>query len=152
MEILILLGIITLIELYRIWAIVKPETKALHFKNKLKGTEKMRWDLEFKASKTMQIREDIRKEYDHMKSVSDTIEKQLVDFKGKKEEKATLEDKKALAERDTERLLNQIKALDMEVNGCKPSNEYPDGHTGIKDNIASLAELEGMLKVFIKSL
>ena len=139
----ILLGLITTIQLYRAWMVFSPTSKKKHFSDKLKGTQRLRWDLEFKVAKTMQIREDIRKEYDFMNSRIATLEMQL---KGNPNDKDKLEDQKTVAEKDRDRLLNQIKALDLEANGCTKSKEYPDGYTGIKQQIESMREVEGMLK------
>lgn len=151
-SILILVSIIALVELYRFWLSVKPHTKASHFKGKLEGTRRMRWDLEFKAAKTKQIREDIRKEYDFMKARMASIDNQLATFKGKKEDKAKILDDKTRAEADATRLEGQMAALDLEVYGSKPTAQYPDGHNGINQQIESFIELEGMLKNHIKSL
>lgn len=151
MIITILLVIITIIEVYRVFALNSGNSKKSHYKNKLKGTTKMRWDLEFKVAKTEQIREEVRKEYDYMKSRVSTIEESLNNEKDEAQ-KANINDKKVVAEKDAERLLKQIQALDIEVNGTKPCEQYRDGVTGIVDQIASFKELEGMLKKYIKAL
>ena len=149
--IMALLLVIAVVEIIRLRLTTRNISKKAHYKQKLRGTERMRWDLEFKVEKTNQIREDVRKKYDYMKSRVATVEESLKTEKDKAE-KANLEDKKVIATKDAERLLNQIKALDLEVNGCKPCQQYPDGHTGIVDQIASMRELEGMLSNYIRTL
>lgn len=152
MEIIIaLIGIITAVELYRFWLSVRPTTKKRHFKGKLVGTKQMRWDLEFKKAKTAQIREDIRKEYDYMKSRKASIEQSIKEFKGPKGDKARLQDDLERADRDIERLQNQIAALDVQIHGSKKTNQYPDGYDGFAQQIESFKELEGMLKGYIKN-
>jgi len=151
MLITILLIVITIVEVYRVFALNSGNSKKSHYKNKLKGTTKMRWDLEFKVNKTEQIREEVRKEYDYMKSRIDTIEQSAKNEKDEAQ-KANILDKKIVAEKDAERLLNQIKALDVEINGTTPNEQYRDGVTGIVDQIATFRELEGMLRKYIKTL
>lgn len=149
-----LLAIIALVEITRLVLILKNPDKKSHFKGKLLATKKMVWDLEFKTFKTQEIREDIRKEYDFMKSRIDTIDKSIKDFpkKGDQAEKARFEDDKVRAEKDRDRLLAQIKSLDKEINGAAPTMEEPNGASGVKDQIASLKELGVMLKDWIKQL
>jgi len=151
MLITILLIVITIVEVYRVFALNSGNSKKSHYKNKLKGTTKMRWDLEFKVNKTEQIREEVRKEYDYMKSRIDTIEQSAKNEKDEAQ-KDNILDKKIVAEKDAERLLNQIKALDVEINGTTPNEQYRDGVTGIVDQIATFRELEGMLRKYIKTL
>ena len=149
--IIALIATITAVELYRFWLSVKPVTKKSHFFSKLKGTRGMRWDLEFKAAKTKQIREEIRKEYDFMQSRIASFTEALKDEKDEGK-KGKLEDDKTRAERDAERLLAQIKGLDIEITGSKPTEQYPEGVQGINQQIESLMEVENMLKKHIKSL
>lgn len=149
--IIILLAIIAISEVTRLVLTHKRGTKKEHFKSKLDGVEKMIYDFEFKIFKTKEIREDVRKEYDFMKSRIATLTSQIENFMGKAE-KARLEDDKVRAERDVARFEQQMKNLDIEIYGIKPSAENPDGVSGIVDQIESLRELKGMLKSWIKSL
>ena len=48
-----------------------------YFRKKLDGVQKMIWDIEFKRAKTQLIREDIRVEYDNMRSKLATLENQI---------------------------------------------------------------------------
>lgn len=149
-----LLSIIALSEVTRLVLTHKTTSKKAHFKQKLDGTQKMIWDLEFKAHKTREIREDIRKEYDFMLSRIATLETTIATWPKDKDEgeRKRLEDQKVLAERDAERFKAQLKNLDVEIEGSKKCNEYPDGATGIVQQVDSLVELQGMLKNYIKSL
>lgn len=144
--IVILLGIIACSEISRLILTHKKTSKKSHFKQKLEGTQKMIWDLEFKIFKTREIREDIRKEYESMQSRIQSYKQQIKDgVKG-------LDDQLILAERDAGRFLGQIKQLDLETEGSKPTSEYPEGVIGIGHQIASLRELQEMLKSWIKKL
>lgn len=114
----------------------------------------MIWDLEFKVFKTREIREDVRQEYDFMCSRHAAIEEKIKNWlKGENEgELARERDAKVIAERDRDRLLAQIKQLDVEIEGSKRTNEYPDGAEGIVQQIDSLRELKDMLRDYIKSI
>lgn len=127
-----------------------------YFKNKLDGVQKMIWDLEFKRSKTQMIREEVRQEYDKSRAKLDILQTQI---KAQKEtptmeegEIKRLDDQEVFLKRDVERYEAQIKMLDLDVQGTKPTNEYPDGVTGINHQIDSLRELQVMLKEYIKQI
>lgn len=128
--------------------------KKRHFKKKLKGSQKLIWDLEFKRFKTLEIREEIRQQYDGMKSklaiVKNQIEAEKKQPTVSPDELKRLEDSDVVLTRDSERLLAQMKHLDVEVNGSAPTEEYPDGMTGLNPQLESLRELIGMLKEYIK--
>ncbi len=127
-----------------------------YFKKKLDGVQKMIWDLEFKREKTLEIREGLRGEYDAMKARLDAV---LGIIKGLPEDKTAwtdeqkqLEDQKVLFERDATRLENQMKELDLDVNGSPKCNEYPDGADGINDQLEALQQLKGLVIKKIKSI
>lgn len=150
---LIVIGLLTIIALSsinRIWIVLKPFGKVAYFKGKFKGTERLIWDLQFKRFKTLEIREDVRKEYDYMQSRIASIEEDIKNFKGEKADKAVLEEKKILAEKDRDRLKNQVDQLDAEVYGAKPSQANPQGVIGLDEQMDSMVELKGMLKDYIK--
>ena len=116
----------------------------------------MEWDLLFKKAKTQSIREEIRVEYDNMRSKLATLENQI---KTQKEHPtmeagdiARLDDQKVLLDKDIERLLGQMKGLDLEVEGSGKTNEYPDGVQGLNQQIDALRELQIMLKSYIKQI
>ena len=107
-------------------------------------------DLSFKRFKTREIREEIRVEYDNLKSKLSILETQIKAQKDsptmEKGEIARLDDQKVLLDRDIERYLKQMKGLDLEVEGSRPTAEYPDGVQGINQQLDSLRELIGMLE------
>lgn len=113
----------------------------------------MIWDLSFKTFKTREIREDVRREYDQQKARLSIISEEIKNWPSDKseEDKKKLEDKVVLIERDIARYEQQLKQLDLECEGSKPTNEYPDGVQGISHQIDSLQELRQMLKEWIKT-
>lgn len=128
----------------------------LYFRAKANGVQKMIWDYEFKRAKTRAIREDIRKQYDQDKSKLAIIITQL----GKEEKNPTmekgdlarLEDEKVRLEKDLERWEAQMKGLDLEVEGSKKTQEFPDGVMGINQTLDSLRELQKMVKDYTKRI
>lgn len=157
MEIFIVIGLLIIIacsELYRTYLGMRTNTKKDHFLHKLRGTRSLIWDLQFKVFKTREIREEIRHEYDMMKARIEAFDKKLAEYPadGDQTEKARVEDQRTLALKDAERYLAQIQGLDVEVEGAKPSDAYPNGHDGIMQQIDSLRELEKMLQDWIKEL
>jgi len=147
----ILLAIIASIEATRLFLTYKRPSQIAHFTSKIQGVEQMIWDLQFKLFKTAEIREDIRKEHEASRSRLETITKQLEAFPkdGNKDEKARLEDTKVRTEKDCERFVAQMQALDVEMHGSPKTNEYPDGATGITHQIDSYRELQEMLKQWL---
>ncbi len=127
-----------------------------YFKKKLEGVQKMIWDLQFKREKTLVIREEIRQEYDNLKAKLHNLDGQIKSQKEtptmKQEEIARLDDQKLILDKDIERKLNLMKSLDLEVNGTKPTNEYPDGVDGVNQTLDSLRELQKMLRDYIKKI
>ena len=154
MEIIILLlASIAMSDILRLLLTHWPISKKIHFKQKLAGVQKMVWDLEFKTFKTREIREDVRKEYDQSKSRLSILEEEIKNWPADKDpgDKAKLEDKVVLLKRDVGRFEAQLKQLDLECNGSKPTNEYPDGIQGINHQIDSLQELKLMIQEWIKN-
>ena len=151
-----LLAVIAGSELTRLFLTHKKVTKKSHFQQKLEGTQKMTWDMEFKAFKTREIREEIRNECDALKSRLFTLETRVRDWPENSEdpalsadEKKRVEDQIVLVKRDIERMEAQMKGLDIEVNGTAPTEEHRDGVSGIRGDIDSLRELSEMLKSWI---
>ena len=137
--------------------------KKKYFKEKLSGVVKMIWDFEFKRQKTRMIREEVRQEYDRQKSAFAVLTAKIARERSeqeaigkenvmKPEDVARLDDQRVLMERDISRFEQQMKALDLEIDGSKPTGEYPDGVQGINHQLDALHELEGMLKEYIKTL
>ena len=52
-----------------------------YFQSKLDGVQKMVWDIEFKRFKTREIREEIRQEYDNLKSKLSVIQTKIASQK-----------------------------------------------------------------------
>jgi len=130
--------------------------KYRHFVNKLRGVERMTEDLIFKRFKTLEIRDQIRQECDNNKARLDSIEQQI---KNQKEnptleegEIKRLDDTKVILEREIERLTQQMRGLDLDVSGSKPTNEFPDGLEGINHQIDALYELKQMIKAYLKQI
>ena len=133
--------------------------KHRHFQKKIKGVKKVILDTEFKREKTRMIREEIRQEYDALRSKLNSIETTIkIDNEATKENKMEegefkrLEDRKVLLENDITRLKAQIDALDVEVSGSKPCPEYPEGADGLTQQIDALRELVVMLKNYKRKL
>lgn len=130
--------------------------KRKYFNWKLNAVQKMIWDMEFKREKTLMIREGIRNEYDAIQSKLHIVNTQIEALPVNKEkwtdEQKRLDDQKILLIRDSERLVNQMKSLDLEVYGSKKTNEYPEGVDGIDQQLDALRELQAMIKGYIKSL
>lgn len=124
--------------------------KKKYFNEKYRGVEKMILDLEFKRFKTQEIREEIREEYDSLKAKIDILTTQIKNGKGP--DLAKMKDSLELMKRDSERFIAQMKALDLEVNGSKQTNEYPEGVQGINQQLDSLRELLTMLEDYKKGL
>ena len=123
-----------------------------HFKNKLVGVQRMVWDLEFKRFKTREIREEVRETYDNQKSRQFSLKEQLNNKELKKEEAANIKDEVERLDVQLKRYEEQMKGLDLEVEGSKPTNELPDGHDGINQTLDSLRELQQMIKSYIDEL
>lgn len=152
--IIALLAVIAVSEITRLVLTHLPRSKKGYFKRKFKAVGEMIWDLEFKIFKTREMREGLRKEYDYMNSRLETINVQIKNWPedGDKDERARLDDQLALATRDAERLLEQIKGLDAEVEGIKPSAENHAGIEGMANQVEALQELRAMLGSWIRTL
>lgn len=127
-----------------------------HFKQKLEAVQKTIWDVEFKREKTKMIREEIRVEYDITKSKLEVLN---IKIKSEKEKPtmpegdiARLDDEKIRIENDLKRYEGQMKDLDIEINGCKPNQDYQEGVVGINQQLESLRELLIMIKDYIKKI
>ena len=134
--------------------------------------EEIRQERDEKASKVFNLEEDIKREglklgltEDKVKEcleatrknddgtiVSITEEKFKEELKENKDELLSLIDKRTLLKRDIDRFDAQMKAIDLEMYGTKPTGEYPNGVQGIDFQIDSFVELKGMLKAWKKTL
>lgn len=127
-----------------------------YFKRKNEGVQSMIWDLEFKRSKSQMIREEVRQEYDKNKAKLDVLQSQIKAQKDKPSmeegDVKRLDDNEVLLKRDIERYEAQMKQIDLDIAGSQPTNEYPDGVSGINDQLDSLRELQQMIKEYIRTL
>jgi len=126
-----------------------------YFTKKKRGVQKYILDLEFKRFKTLEIREEVRAEYDNQKNklslVDQKLKAELTVPTISEDEKKRLEDQVVLINKDMERFEEQMRLLDIDVNGSKQTNEFPDGVSGITSQIEAFMELEGMLDSYIKN-
>ncbi len=156
MVITTLIALILISEAIRLFLAVRKTNKKQYFKDRLKGVDSMIWDLEFKRFKTQEIREDVRKVYAEAKSRLHKTEEDLkiAQEKGLKKDEGlgALEDQKVLLDRDISRYEAQLKQLDLDVEGSKKTAEFPDGVSGINDQLDSLREVKAMLADWIKGL
>ena len=122
-----------------------------HFKAKLVGVQRMIWDLEFKRFKTREIREEIRQLYDNKKATLSVIEERLKSDE-KDEDAPKWKDEVEKLNVELKRYEDQMKGLDLEVDGSVKTNELPDGYEGISQTLESLRELQQMIKNYINEL
>jgi len=127
-----------------------------YFKKKLQNVKYAILDQEFKRFKTLEIREEIRQNYDNIKSRIILLQEQYDKEKEKnelpKEDLEAIKDKITKSEAERDRLEQQIKGLDREVYGAKPTAEEPDGFDGIEQVLESLRELVDMIRDYMKKL
>ena len=125
-----------------------------YFKKKLIGVQNMVWDLEFKKFKTLYVREQIRKEYDALRSRLEILKTQINADKGKPvtDEFKRLQDQEVIVTKDISKKLDQMKSLDIEIVGAKPSAEIPDGHQGLDETVEALRELMDVTKKYLKQI
>jgi hypothetical protein len=134
--------------------------KYRYFSKKLRGIQCTIEDLNFKKFKTAEIREEVRQTYDQQKakllSLETTIknEREKPEGAGKMPEGdiARFDDEVVRLKQNIERYEAQLKGIDIDVNGSVPTNELPEGHDGINQQLDALRELEGMVRDYIKNL
>lgn len=131
-------------------------TQKSYFKKKVKGVQCMIWDLEFKRFKTQYVREQIRQEYDQLRSKLEILKTQIAAEKDKPslsvDEFKRLEDQEVLLNKDIERKVAQMKGLDVEISGARPSAENPEGHQGLNETLDALRELKDVTTSYLKTL
>ena len=127
-----------------------------YFKKKLKGIEAMIWDLQFKKYKTLYVREQIREEYDQVRSRIEILRTQINSEKDKPtlsvDEFKRLEDEGVRAIKEVEKKKSQMDHLDMEINGAKPTADLPEGHQGLNETLEALRELKQVTQQYLKGL
>ena len=127
-----------------------------YFKRKQEAVQKMIWDMEFKRFIVLRDREQIRQEYDGLKSKLHILDSQITSQKEnptmEKGDIARLDDQKVLLERDIQRTEESLAGKDAEVNGLPKSADYPDGVTGINDQLEALHVLYATIPQYLKIL
>ena len=116
-------------------------------------------DLVFKRFKTFYVREQIRQEYDSLRSKLEIIKTQIAAESEAGKLKETnldqfkrLEDDALLMEKDVEKKIAQMQQLDIEISGSKPTNELPEGHQGINETTEALRELLHVTRQYTRQL
>jgi len=125
-----------------------------HFTRKLEDVTRTIWDEEFKRFKALEIREDIRKEYDNVRSKIEALTGQIKaqkDLKAKDEVKR-IEDLKVQLENTKTQHEQDMERIDIQVKGLKKCAEHPHGIAGSNQMIEQLRELQSMIKTYIKTL
>lgn len=127
-----------------------------YFEKKLVGVQNMIWDLEFKRFKTLEIREEVRQNYDANRSKLEVLQTHIAAEKDKptmsQDEIKRLEDQEVLLKRDIDRGVAQMAGLDADVQGAPGTSENPEGVQGINEQLEALRELQGMVREYIKGL
>lgn len=139
-----------------------------YFYKMFKGTQNMIWNNEFKRFKLSVDREKVRQEYDSDAIKLSVIEAELKSFPEDKskwtDEQKRLEDKKTLLVQAIDGVRNgdgsiarpghkdRMRDLDLEINGSKKTNEFPEGIQGISQDLDGLRELRLLVKKYLKSL
>ena len=123
-----------------------------YFKKKQEAVRKMIWDMQFKRFIVLRDREAVRGEYSNLKSRLDSLATQEEALKDNPGELARLNDLKVILERDIKRAEELMTSKDAEVDGLPKSVDYPDGVTGITQQIDALHELLETTKKYIKSI
>src|SRR3990167_7888724 len=129
--------------------------KYKHFVKKKRSVLMMVEDLQFKKFKTLQIREKEREDYTSICSRLGDINERIKSEKGEPtlstDEIKGLDDQKALLERDKERKELRLKEIDIEIQGTRPTDEYPDGADGIEQQIELLHNLAHTIDIWLKA-
>lgn len=121
--------------------------KKKYFQTMLAEMQKVIWDLEFKKFKTMQVRENNRRQYDR---ASDALQRVTVESNAKPENKELLAQKENI-ERSVTNIKAEIDTMDQMISGAEPSEINPEGVEGITQKLDSFVELKGYLQRFIKN-
>lgn len=125
----------------------KAEKK--HFKEKIKYMDVQIWNLEFTRFQISQIRESIRQEYDQLRSRKEAINSTL---KTEKDEVKITEMKDQLekVENGEKVMLQQMQDKDIQVNGCKECEQFPDGVQGLNEQIEVARMTQQLYKDYLK--
>lgn len=122
-------------------------TKKRYFKKRLGGIKKMLWDREFKKFKLLELREEVRKEYDKGLETTDAYKKQIANKDNTKETTKILEEKLAEMEKYTAKKEEQLKMFDAQISGGDSEE-----NASVQAEIDGLHELDKMTREYIKTL
>ena len=150
----ILLLVIAITELARLVLSYKKPTKKIFFQNELYFLVKRIWNKEFEIFQKRGIREGIRKEHEYLSARLDKIKTDIENWSKDADqgEKARREDDKVRTEADIKKLQDQMRGFDLEIEGCKPCVEYPEGLMGLTGEIEGLKEVQYSIEDWIKQL
>ena len=128
-----------------------------YWRRKIKAMEKMIEDEQFSRYKTIELKEEVRQEYDQEQSRLSLLDGRIKDKdKTIKEigegEYARLEDEKARGEVKINKLKEEMDTLTQKVEGSKPTNEHPAGVIGNNQTIEKLHDLINYVKIYIGDL
>lgn len=115
------------------------------------------WDMLFKRFKIMEEREEVRRQYDALSSKLE-IKKTEIEEEAKPGklkdtspgDYARFEDEKIRLERDIERSKQRMNVIDGEIHGLPASADYPDGVSGVNQQLDALRELKVLIRKYIK--
>ncbi len=123
--------------------------KKQFFKDKIKNVTFNVWELEFKVSKSRQVREGVRQDRDRAIEDIARLEAQIAQEKDKDKLKE-LEAAKATFADNVKRYEAQMLMIDKQINGFA-GTETEEPVIGILEQLKSLAELREMYKQHIAS-
>lgn len=129
--------------------------KKKYFKKMQKGVRKMIWDMEFKRFKKAMDRETVRQARDMAKSrliILETRTKNAKEEEKKTDEFKRVEDDLVRTKKEIESYEEQLQAHDLELNGSRKTNQYPDGVDGIAQQLDALRALYALIPRYIKTL
>lgn len=124
--------------------------KKKYLKLKIRGVEKAILDDEFKRFKLLETREDIRQNYDGLKSRVDILKAKIESEKANNEKTASQDDLVRL-EADIKKREDQMSFIDLEVYGSGKTQDHPEGYEGVEQQLEALRELKSMLEQYLKT-
>lgn len=119
------------------------------FMKKISDVERSILEYEFKIAKSRQVREGVRQDRDRALESAKRLSVALTG--ATKDQTIDLEKQIATQEDNAKRFEAQMKMVDDQIQGTKPSESDP-GQQGIIDIIASLTELLTMYKDYADKL
>lgn len=125
-------------------------TKKRFFKEKIDAVTKTIWEMEFKLSKSRQIREGVRLDRDKaMEAINNIVI--VLEKENNEDKKEQYKKEKANFEENIKRYEKQMEMLDKQINGFI-GDETHEPIVGIIEQIKSYTELRLMYQQHIDSL